>query len=532
VVVPSQETALPAEAGIGAKPAHHEAILADSRPPAFVEVHAENFLGAGGAPHAWLRAVRERLPLSIHGVGLSLGSDQPLDERHLSRVAALVEHYQPQSFSEHLAWSSHGQNHFNDLLPLAYDQRSLQRVCEHVGQVQDRLRRRILIENPATYVEFEASTIAEADFLAELVRRSGCGLLLDVNNAYVSCINHGRDVGTYLASLPLSAVAEIHLAGYTRDRDGSGAELLIDSHGCAVAEPVWALYAALLSAARRAADADRVGQRGAGVCGAHGAGGQGAGVARRASAGGGLSQATGLPGFAETLLDPRAPIPAGLRTWNGSDPARRFDVHRNNVVTSLTAALAATFPVVLELVGADFFQAMAREFVRAAPPASPVLAEYGEAFADFVAGFRRRRACPTSRTWPASNGCDWNPTRRGRTGTGARRVGSAAVEPARFAQAAPAGASGSPIAARQARGVFPVGCAPGRGAGGPGYLKLILGSPRMCSSFVRASKSGPCYWRPGASNSCPRSSLAGLLQKLRRRVRRRMRAWISRRSWG
>lgn len=241
------DSALPAGAGIGAKPAHYDALLADPRPPAFIEVHAENFLGAGGAPHAWLRAVRERLPLSIHGVGLSIGGDQPLDERHLGRVAALVEHYQPHSFSEHLAWSSHGQNHFNDLLPLAYDQRSLQRVCDHVGQIQERLRRRILIENPATYVEFEASTISEPDFLAELVRRSGCGLLLDVNNAYVSCINHGLDVRAYLASLPLSAVAEIHLAGHARDRDAAGAELLIDNHGCPVAEPVWDLYASVLS---------------------------------------------------------------------------------------------------------------------------------------------------------------------------------------------------------------------------------------------------------------------------------------------
>jgi uncharacterized protein (UPF0276 family) len=243
----AQASALPAAAGIGAKAAHQMALLADPRPPAFIEVHAENFLGAGGAPHARLRAVRERMPLSIHGVGLSIGGEQALDDRHLSRIAALVERFHPQSFSEHLAWSSHGQNHFNDLLPLAYDRRSLQRVCEHVGQVQERLGRRILIENPATYLEFEASTLAEGEFLAELVRRSGCGLLLDVNNVYVSCVNHDRNIAAYLASLPLSAVGEIHLAGHARDRDAAGADLLIDDHGGPVAEPVWALYETLLS---------------------------------------------------------------------------------------------------------------------------------------------------------------------------------------------------------------------------------------------------------------------------------------------
>lgn len=233
---------LPAGAGIGAKPAHYADLLADPRPPAFIEVHAENFLGAGGAPHAWLQAARERMPLSIHGVGLSIGGEQPLDERHLARVAALVGRYQPESFSEHLAWSSHGLNHYNDLLPLAYDASSLERVCRHVGQVQDRLQRRMLLENPATYLEFDASTIPEPEFIDEIIRRSGCGLLLDINNAYVSCRNHGRDPRDYLASLPLSAVAEIHLAGHARDRDAAGAELLVDSHGCAIDEAVWSLY--------------------------------------------------------------------------------------------------------------------------------------------------------------------------------------------------------------------------------------------------------------------------------------------------
>lgn len=236
---------LPAAAGIGLKPVHYQALLGATEAPAFVEVHAENYMGAGGAPHAWLTRVRDRLPLSVHGVGLSIGG-AALDEVHLDRLARLLDRYQPQSFSEHLAWSSHGHNYFNDLLPIVYDPASLSRVCAHVDQVQSRLRRQLLLENPATYVEFSASTLAESEFLGEVVRRTGCGLLLDVNNLYVSCRNHGRDPGQYLAALPLAATGEIHLAGHFVDSDANGDPLLIDSHGSAVADAVWALYAQAL----------------------------------------------------------------------------------------------------------------------------------------------------------------------------------------------------------------------------------------------------------------------------------------------
>ncbi len=234
---------LPAGAGIAPKPLHYAALLADPNPPAFVEVHAENFLGAGGAPHASLRALRELFPLSVHGVGLSIGGEGPLDARHIERIAGLLERYQPESFSEHLAWSSHGLNNFNDLLPLVYDEASLDRVCQHVDQLQSRFGRTILLENPATYVEFRASSIAEGEFLGELVKRTGCGLLLDVNNAYVSSVNHGRDPVVYLASLPLHAAKQVHLSGHAVDSDAQGSPLLIDSHGSAVADAVWDLYA-------------------------------------------------------------------------------------------------------------------------------------------------------------------------------------------------------------------------------------------------------------------------------------------------
>ena len=233
-------------AGIAPKPQHYASLLADPQPPAFIEVHAENFLGAGGEPHASLRALRDRFPLSLHGVGLSIGGEAPLDARHVERIAALIERYQPDSFSEHLAWSSHGLNHFNDLLPLVYDEASLDRVCRHVDELQTRFRRRILLENPASYVEFAASSIAEGEFLGAVVKRTGCGLLLDVNNAYVSSINHGRDPVAYLASLPLHAAGQVHLAGHAVDSDALGAPLLIDSHGSEVADSVWELYARAL----------------------------------------------------------------------------------------------------------------------------------------------------------------------------------------------------------------------------------------------------------------------------------------------
>lgn len=240
-------TGLPVGAGIGAKPRHFEALLADAEGPAFIEVHAENFMGAGGPPHAWLGRLRERYPLSVHGVGLSIGGESPLDEVHLDRLASLLARYEPAQFSEHLAWSSHGGTWFNDLLPLRYDLAAMVRVCEHLDRLQSRLGRRVLLENPSTYVEFDGGDFEEAQFLAEVVQRSGCGLLLDLNNAYVSAVNHGRDVHAYLSALPLAAVAQVHLAGHGRDRDAAGADLLIDDHGSAVAPPVWDLFEQLVA---------------------------------------------------------------------------------------------------------------------------------------------------------------------------------------------------------------------------------------------------------------------------------------------
>jgi uncharacterized protein (UPF0276 family) len=233
---------LPAAAGIGFKPQHFADIIAGEQPIGFVEIHAENYMGAGGPPHAQLAALRERYALSVHGVGLSIGGAGPLDPTHLARLKILCDRYQPESFSEHLAWSSHGEVYYNDLLPLPYTGETLARVVEHVDRVQTALRREILLENPSTYVAFAESTIPETEFLTEISRRSGCTLLLDVNNVFVSARNHGTDPESYLDAFPLARVKEIHLGGHDEQADDTGAPLLIDAHGAPVADPVWALY--------------------------------------------------------------------------------------------------------------------------------------------------------------------------------------------------------------------------------------------------------------------------------------------------
>jgi uncharacterized protein (UPF0276 family) len=229
--------------GIGFKAEHFEPIL-ETRPVlGFFEVHAENYMGAGGPPHRRLDAIRERYPVSLHGVGLSIGSPGPLDQAHLNRLAAVARRFEPALVSEHLAWSTDEGAFFNDLLPLPYTHETLARVTDHIDEVQNALQRAILLENPSTYVVFAESTVAETDFLREIARRAGCGLLLDVNNVFVSATNHGYDPYRYLADFPLDAVGEIHLAGYADDCDDAGLPLLIDAHNSPVRDPVWALYA-------------------------------------------------------------------------------------------------------------------------------------------------------------------------------------------------------------------------------------------------------------------------------------------------
>jgi uncharacterized protein (UPF0276 family) len=229
-------------AGVGFKPEHAEAVLETPHRVGFFEVHAENYMGAGGPPHRMLEALRSRWPLSLHGVGLSIGAAAALDVRHLIRLRRLVDRYQPALFSEHLAWSSHGGVFLNDLLPLPYTRETLQRVCDHVDDVQETLRMRMFLENPATYVTFGNSTMSEIEVLGTIARRTGCGLLLDVNNVYVSAVNHGFAPQNYLDAFPMEHVGEIHLAGFAEDHDDDGGRLLIDAHGAPVDEAVWSLY--------------------------------------------------------------------------------------------------------------------------------------------------------------------------------------------------------------------------------------------------------------------------------------------------
>ncbi|SCM66936.1 DUF692 domain-containing protein [Donghicola eburneus] len=234
-------TGLPASVGVGFKPDHFTAIRNDARRVDFFEIHAENYMGAGGLPHAQLTALRDDYSLSVHGVGLSIGGQRGLDADHLQRLKTVCDRYQPDSFSEHLAWSSHGAEYLNDLLPLPYTQETLQTICDHIDQVQEVLGRKMLLENPSTYVLFEQSTISETDFLKAIVQRTGCGLLLDVNNVFVSCTNHGQDPYDYIAAFPMTSVGEIHLGGHSTEELPSG-PLLIDAHGSPVADPVWSLF--------------------------------------------------------------------------------------------------------------------------------------------------------------------------------------------------------------------------------------------------------------------------------------------------
>ncbi len=246
-VSPVQVPGLPYRAGLGLKHEHFKEVLDTSPDIGFFEVHAENYMMAGGPFHHYLGLIRERYPLSLHGVGLSIGGEGPLNREHLGRLAALIERYQPHAFSEHLAWSSHGPVFLNDLLPLVYDAATLSRVCEHIDQVQSALKRPMLLENPSTYLQFQRSTLDETDFISEIIRRTGCGLLLDVNNVYVSCINHQRDPHAYIDALPLRAVGEIHLAGFAEDTDSLGDRLLIDDHGAPIDNAVWLLYQHVLA---------------------------------------------------------------------------------------------------------------------------------------------------------------------------------------------------------------------------------------------------------------------------------------------
>jgi uncharacterized protein len=232
-----RNASLPPAAGIGLRAPHVGYVLANRPRVAWFEVHSENYFADGGQAIAALERIRVDYPIALHGVGLSLGSTDPLDEEHLAKLERLIARIDPRLVSEHLCWSSVGGRHLNDLLPLPYTAEALDHLCARVDAVQERLGREIAVENVSSYLAFAEATIPEWEFVAEVSRRTGCRLLLDVNNVYVNAVNFGFDAERYLRAVPSAAVAEIHLAGH----DASG-PCLIDTHGARVAEPVWALY--------------------------------------------------------------------------------------------------------------------------------------------------------------------------------------------------------------------------------------------------------------------------------------------------
>jgi uncharacterized protein (UPF0276 family) len=412
--------------GAGLKPQHYAEILAARPDIGFFEIHAENFMSAGGPPHRWLAAIAEIYPLSVHGVGLSLGSAEPLDPDRLARLARVVALYLPVLVSEHLAWCDFSGRAFPDLLPLPYDEANLRRIADKIDATQTALGRAILLENPATYLRYAGDAFAEPQFLDELASRSGCGLLLDVNNVHVSAVNHGFDAEQYLDAFPLERVGEIHLAGFAEAQDARGA-FLIDDHGGLVSEAVWALYADVL---RRAgprptliewdnnvpewselfAETRRVRQPSGASADAGspsplaGEGGveprmrglfasdapssdrsdQLSPQGEKGSAAPRADWLAGQSAFTAALDNPALPAPD---LFADSDAAARFAVYRNNSAVAAVGALKEQFPTVVLLVGEEAFAGLAREFARRCPPRTPTLAEYGAEFPGFVARF-------------------------------------------------------------------------------------------------------------------------------------------------
>lgn len=242
---------IPNSAGVGLKAQHYNTILDDKPDLGWFEVHPENYMGAGGPPHKYLTAIRELYPLSLHGVGMSLGSPTArLDPEHLARFKALVERYEPGLISEHLAWSTHEGVFYNDLLPLPYTDETLGHLADHVNEMQDYMGRQVLIENPSAYLAYDDSPYAETEFLRQLAQKTGCGLLLDVNNIFVSASNQGYDPYEYLAAFPVEHVGEIHLGGHTvelvEEDDKTVSKILIDAHSSAVVDDVWGIYNKLI----------------------------------------------------------------------------------------------------------------------------------------------------------------------------------------------------------------------------------------------------------------------------------------------
>ena len=380
-------------AGVGLRAAHYRDFLARRPKVGWLEVHTENYLQPSGWDNHVLQALRQDYPLSLHGVGLGLGSARGFSEAHLQRVRAVVERTEPALVSEHLSWGAVAQQQLNDLLPLALNGAALDLLCARVGRVQDVLKRPILLENVSTYLRFADDAMSEAQFLAELARRSGCGLLLDINNLYVNQCNHGEDALTAMQSIAPGSVGELHLGGHLLTPHA-----VIDHHGAAVAEPVWDLYAAALlrfGAIPTLVEWDTdlppldilLGEVGKAQ----------AMLARHAPRapwrGTALPSplppmsldalAAGQQAFATALLNTVAPLPS----FAGEAVPQRFSLYRGNLSATWRRTLGHAYPVVLALVGEDFFGGLARAYGGQYPSDSADLNQFGDGFADFLAAF-------------------------------------------------------------------------------------------------------------------------------------------------
>jgi uncharacterized protein (UPF0276 family) len=381
-------------AGVGLRTPHYRAFLERRPPVGFIEVHSENYLARAGWDWHVLTELRRDYPVSLHGVGLGLGSARGFSENHLERVRALVEAVDPFLVSEHLSWGALPDRQLNDLLPLTLDQVALALLCERVDRVQTRLKRRLLVENVSTYVRFRADTMSEAAFLAELARRTGCGILLDVNNLYVNQHNHGEDAHAAMAALPPGSVGEIHLAGHLETPLA-----LVDHHGAAVAQPVWDLYRAALQRFGRvptliewdtdlppvdgllaeAAKADAIARDYPPPPAVADA------VPHSASLAPDDTLAALQQQFGDALFDRRHE--AALQPLLCEGRVERLALYRGNLTSGWERALSEAYPVLRELVGDEFFEGLARAYGKALPSQDPDLAGFGARFADFLAGF-------------------------------------------------------------------------------------------------------------------------------------------------
>lgn len=371
---------MPVAAGIGLRAPHVARVLAEHPRIAWLEMHSENLFSAGGALHAAMERIRAEYPLSLHGVGLSLGSADVLDAAHLEHLKALVDRYQPSLVSEHLCWCAVEGRHSNDLLPLPFTEEALALLVSRIGQVQEALGREILVENISTYLRFRGGDYSEWDFVAEVARRSGCGLLCDVNNVYVNSVNHGFDPRAYLRALPRAAVKEIHLAGFTR-KEGLPVPLLIDSHNQRVDAAVWDLYddaIALFGQVPTLIEWDQdlpelevlldEADRAENILWKHAAPplAELQRVFLAASCG---DDASGLD----------AEIPCA-----GLDPAARLRIYRHSGSAIQTGALRTVYPAVRALVGDAYFEQAAEGYRRAHPSRSGNLQDFGAHFAEYL----------------------------------------------------------------------------------------------------------------------------------------------------